>query len=53
LAKFHLLIFPHAAKMDNAALIRMMQIGASLFKSDIREEDTVNFKDIFKNLQLL
>jgi len=51
LAKFHLLIFPHAAKMDDAALIRMMQIGASLFKSDIREEDTVNFKDIFKNLQ--
>ena len=35
-----------------AALIRMMQIGASLFKDDIREEDTVvNFKDIFKNLQ--
>jgi hypothetical protein len=51
LAKFHLLVFPHAAKMDDAALIRMMQIGASLFKSDIREEDTVNFKDIFKNLQ--
>jgi hypothetical protein len=46
LAKFHLLVFPHAAKMDDAALIRMMQIGASLFKSDIRvrEEDTVNFK---------
>jgi hypothetical protein len=37
--------------MDDAALIRMMQIGASLFKSDVREEDTVNFKDIFKNLQ--
>ena len=37
--------------MDNATLVRMMQIGASLFKSDIREEDTVNFKDIFKNLQ--
>ena len=51
MAKFHLLIFPHAAKMDDAALIRMMQIGASLFKDDIREEDTVNFKDIFKNLQ--
>lgn len=30
--------------MDDAALIRMMQIGASLFKSDIREEDTVNFR---------
>jgi hypothetical protein len=52
LAKFHLLIFPHAAKMDDAALIRMMQIGASLFKSDIREKDTVNFKDIFKNFTI-
>lgn len=52
LAKFKILAFLHAAKIDETALHKMMGIGASLMQDDIKEQDTANFKLIHQGLQL-
>ena len=52
MAKFKILAFLHAAKIDETALHKMMGIGASLMQDDIKEQDTANFKLIHQGLQL-
>jgi hypothetical protein len=53
LAKYNMLAWLHAAKINETILHRAMGAGASLFQDNIKEEDTANFKHIHRRLQLL
>jgi hypothetical protein len=53
LAKFGILAFLHAAKMNEGALDKLIRIGASLINSNVTEKDTADFKVFFKRLQLI
>jgi hypothetical protein len=53
IAKYNALAFLHLAKMNETALHKMMGMGASFAQANIREQDTTNFKAIFRWLQSL
>jgi hypothetical protein len=53
LAKFNILAFLYAAKMDEKVFHRLMGVGASFFQDNITEKDTTNFKVIFERLQMI
>lgn len=53
LAKFNILSYLHAAKIDETALHKMMGVGASLMQDNIRQEDTASFTLFYQGLQLV
>ena len=53
LAKFKVLAFFHATKMDKTVVHKMMSLGASLMQGSIREEDSANFNLLHQGFQLI
>jgi hypothetical protein len=53
LAKFSMLAFLYAAKMDERVIHMLMGFGASFFQDNVTEGDTANFNVIFQKLQMI